>query len=505
MRRSLPWHRLLLFSLVTMVGLLVMLELALWACGIQPASSTRDPYAGFSAFNPHFGLEKDANGVEQVVVLPTRRDVFNPIQFPTRKPPGSYRIICLGGSSTYGRPFFDQTSFPGWLRAFLPAADPSRTWEVINAGAISYASYRVTSVMEELARFEPDLFIIDVGHNEFLERRTYAQVLETPSVLRDLAGMVTRTRTAGVLQAALRAAGALPSAASMRPRSLMGDEVVRIPINAVGPEAYTRDDRFRREVLDHFRAGLNRMAEIAGHARAEMILITPASNLRDFVPFKSEHAPGLAADERREWSRDFARGLAFLEKGEPAAALKAFAAAERVDDRHAELLFRMAQAQSALGDNDSARTNWTRARDEDIVPLRALSETCEIVRAVARQRGLGLVDFERTLGERTDPFAPGDDFFYDHVHMNIEGNRQLALAVIQRLAEQGVVSPSSAWGPQAIAEVSQRVDQAIDRPRCARELEVLASAMDILKQPRMAEVCRRDAARLSTGSTMLPK
>ena len=56
-----------------------------------------------------------------------------------KKESGVTRIICLGGSTTYGRPYNDKTSFCGWLREFLPAVDPSRQWEVINAGGISYA------------------------------------------------------------------------------------------------------------------------------------------------------------------------------------------------------------------------------------------------------------------------------------------------------------------------------------------------------------------------------
>ena len=47
------------------------------------------------------------------------------------------RILCLGGSTTYGRPFDDATSFCGWLRVLLPVADPSRRWEVVNCGGIA--------------------------------------------------------------------------------------------------------------------------------------------------------------------------------------------------------------------------------------------------------------------------------------------------------------------------------------------------------------------------------
>ena len=50
---------------------------------------------------------------------------------------------------------------------------------MINAGGISYASYRVAVVIKELARYEPDLFIIYTGHNEFLEERTYRTLIES--------------------------------------------------------------------------------------------------------------------------------------------------------------------------------------------------------------------------------------------------------------------------------------------------------------------------------------
>ena len=61
-----------------------------------------------------------------------------------------------------------------------PAADPSRRWEVINAGGISYASYREAKLVEEIARYQPDLVLVYSGHNEFLEERTYRKAAAIP-------------------------------------------------------------------------------------------------------------------------------------------------------------------------------------------------------------------------------------------------------------------------------------------------------------------------------------
>ena len=109
-------------------------------------------------------------------------------RFLRQKPGGTFRIVCMAGSATYGRPFWHHTSFAGWLRAFLPKAESPRKWEVINAGAISYATYRVKGLVAELARFEPDLFIAYMGHKEFPTRRPYADVLEPPGLVLAPAG-----------------------------------------------------------------------------------------------------------------------------------------------------------------------------------------------------------------------------------------------------------------------------------------------------------------------------
>ena len=134
---------------------------------------------------PHFSPPRPVHAASQwLVTAQNKRGYFNVQGFPQVKAPGTYRIFTLGGSTTYGRPYDDKTSFSGWLREFLPMADSQRNWEVINAGGISYASYRVAHLMEELVNYQPDLFIIYTGHNEFLEERTYGQI-------RDMSPLVT--------------------------------------------------------------------------------------------------------------------------------------------------------------------------------------------------------------------------------------------------------------------------------------------------------------------------
>ena len=155
-------------------------ELILLLTGVEPVLYAEDPYVGFSSKIPLFVEQRDDADDPWMATARNKLALFNPQRFRARKRGEAYRVFCVGGSTTYGRPYGDSTSFCGWLRELLPAIDPSRQWEVVNAGGISYASYRVALLMEELARYEPDLFVVYSGHNEFLERRTYGSNPSSP-------------------------------------------------------------------------------------------------------------------------------------------------------------------------------------------------------------------------------------------------------------------------------------------------------------------------------------
>src|SRR5690606_27658253 len=126
-------------------SLLVFLALSegvLALVGVKPLSRTEDPYFGFAAGQPLFLKRMAPDGVEVYETNPVKLSHFNFQSFPAKKQPGTFRIFTLGGSTTYGHPWRDSTSFSGWLRELLAGIDTAaggpRRFEVINAGGISY-------------------------------------------------------------------------------------------------------------------------------------------------------------------------------------------------------------------------------------------------------------------------------------------------------------------------------------------------------------------------------
>ncbi|HET6567613.1 MAG TPA: SGNH/GDSL hydrolase family protein [Rhodothermales bacterium] len=87
--------------------------------------------------------------------------------FEVEKQPNTIRVFLLGASTTAGFPYEYQAT-PAWLlHDRLAAAFPDKRVEVINTAITATNSYAVLELVRELVRYDPDLFIVYMGQNEY--------------------------------------------------------------------------------------------------------------------------------------------------------------------------------------------------------------------------------------------------------------------------------------------------------------------------------------------------
>jgi tetratricopeptide (TPR) repeat protein len=448
--RASIWAKLAL-AVATPLVVYSLCEAILWIAGVRPLSLTEDPFVGFAATQPLF-IPGTGDSAGLMVTNPVKLTHFNLQAFPARKSPGTFRIFTVGGSTCYGHPWRDPVSFSGWLRVLLPKADSSRKWEVINCGGISYASYREAMLIAELSKYQPDLFIVYSGHNEFLEERTYRSTESMPKAVRELSGLLEHTRTYSALRRLTRPrAPARPEDAPAKAagKSEMAGEVDDILARTIGPTSYTRDDTLRHDILEHFRASLGRMAELAHAVGAEVLFLTTPGNEKDCSPFKSEPGPGLSAEAAGRISEYRRRA----QGAPPALAAALLDSAAALDDRDADLLYAAGKAAYAAGDFPAAKRLLRKSLDEDICPLRALTPMRDIVLETARARKAGSLDFAGLLEKKTladsGNTVLGEPDFVDHVHLSIDDYRYMALAIMGRMASLGMLKAAPGWDESA--------------------------------------------------------
>lgn len=449
-RTSRRW-RAILFRVAAMgLGVLpfVLIELTLRGFGLGHPSRHDDPFVGFGAVRPLFELNEAGDRYE---IARSKRVHFYPESFAVQKRPREFRIFCIGDSTVQGNPWTTETSFTTWLEISLNAADSSREWDVINCGGVSYASYRMVPILDEILRYQPDLIVLHCSHNEFLEDRTYGELKRTPRWLWRVHEQVSRLRIYNVVRSAVRPP-LTPDPSSQRGegekaelvRTEMPAEVEALLDYRGGLELYHCDEAWLRGVIAHYEFNLRRMTAIARQARVPLILMNPACNLRDSPPFKAEHRAGLSDSNKQRWDElwDAAREHY---GDQPVEAARLLREALVIDDQHAGLRYDLAKVLDSLSQFDAARAEYVQAKELDVCPLRILEPMNDVVRQVGLDTGTPVVDVRALFDRLSRNGIPGNDWFADHVHPTIAGYQRVADEITDELVRLGIVHPQPDW------------------------------------------------------------
>ena len=92
---------------------------------------------------------------------------FRGAEFSKDKPDDTFRIITVGGSTTFGSGVTNENTWPKILEKKLQSISEGKNIEVINAGIPAAASFIESKLIKEkLIHFKPDLIIIFDGNND---------------------------------------------------------------------------------------------------------------------------------------------------------------------------------------------------------------------------------------------------------------------------------------------------------------------------------------------------
>ena len=408
---------------------LVCLEVGLRMTGVGEVREADVPAIGFQATHPLFELD-DAAG--QFKIAKSRQAYFYPDAFAAQKATDEFRIFCLGGSTVQGRPYSIETSFTTWLELSLNAADPSRKWEVVNCGGVSYASYRLVPILQEILAYEPDLFVIYTGHNEFLEARTFANL---PQV-----SPLSQVRTFNLVRSAWSGESRLQGAGQTR--EILSAEVDALLDYRGGLADYHRDEAGHRVTVRQYAENLKQMISLAREANVPIVLMNPASNLKDTPPFKIEPRSDLNEREAAEFENLFTQARAASVVDDRVELLERAVA---IDGQHGGARFLLGHAYLAQCRPEEAREQFIRAKDEDVCSLRMIEPLHEALRAVAESSATPLIDVRRDFELQATDGIPGDNFFLDHIHPSINNHQVIARLLVDHFVAAGFCRPQANW------------------------------------------------------------
>ncbi len=427
-----------LAAVVVVISLLVLGELALRLCVRPPSISPDDPYVSFNGLRPLFALDSTGTKFE---TAEERLTYFCPQSFAAAKGSQTFRVFCLGGSTVQGRPYSVETSFTTWLKLSLRAALPDTDFEVVNCGGISYASYRLVPIMRELLEYEPDLFIIYTGHNEFLEDRTYQRLKRVPRALIRVHRTMLNLRSYSLANEFILTRRARRKGT---PKTILPGEVKAKLDLSDGLESYHRDEIWCQGTIEHFGRNLQTMVRMSRGAGVPVILVNPVSNLKDSPPFKSEFSSDLSTTEI-ERVAELSEQAGKLDWDDAYGKIKLLEQAAEIDSRHAGLLYLIGKCYEHIGRLAEAKKWFVLAKEEDICPLRILEPMHQAILDVAAQHRAALVDARALIAERTEDGVPGSEWLLDHVHPSVLGHQLIADSLYEAMENMKLVRTPKGW------------------------------------------------------------
>lgn len=402
-----------IFAVLLPLVFLALIELSLWLFDAYPQQplfyEVEEDGESFMQINSQVG-ERYFN--KNVMPVPN----LYPQKFAVDKRPETYRIFCVGGSTTAGFPYEMTVPFPKQLELMLREDQPQKNFEVINLGLSAINSFTVVDWIPEILAQSPDLILMYMGHNEFYGAYGTGSTISLGHdgrIVR-LVLKLQKLRVVQMLYSFLRET-AEPALANDNP-TLM-EKVI--------------DDKFiesssvlRIKTRHNFATNLGVILDKCRSADVPVVVSSLASNMKDQIPLD------VTSNPAKESSKAFK-------------------------------LYQKGMREFNQGDTATAYISFQRARNADQVPFRGNDYINEIIFNKASQYGARQVDMEIAFRRASVKGVPGMDLFCDHLHPNPKGYHLMAREFLKTIYDSRLLpSPqerASTSGPLLVTELDWEI------------------------------------------------
>jgi tetratricopeptide (TPR) repeat protein len=357
--------------------------------------------------------------------------------FSEIKKENALRIFVLGGSTTAGYPYFFNGSFSKHLSDRLIHAYPDYDVEVVNLGMTAVSSYTVRDFARECLKYDPDLFIIYAGHNEFYG------ALGSASAQRSIFGTNRSLNLAYLELKQLKIFNLMRSLVSFISKSSSSRnerDFQTLMARMVRDQAIPIDSPVYQNTMNNFKENISDIIKWAQNSHVPVLVGTLSSNIKDQPPFVSIHKMGL---NDKIFNKELENAQQLMNNGRYSQALNILKGLIKKDSGYALTYFYAGECARQLGDYQLAKTYYTHARDLDGLRFRASGDINKILRKLSQQDGVYLSEVEGILEKTSSHGLIGNELMLEHLHPNLEGYFLIGKAFAQTVLTQNLLIHAS--------------------------------------------------------------
>lgn len=350
-----------------------------------------------------------------------------PQMIPVEKSNEVIRIFVLGESAALGDPE-PAYSMGRILKILLQKQFPNHQFEVVNTAITAINSHVILPMAEELAGMGGDYWLVYMGNNEVLGPFGPGTVLGDQIPPQWLLNLSLKAKTTRLGQLA---AGLIGKAGDKSKKEWTG-------LSMFMEQTIEASDPRMDVVQTVFKKNLNSILNEANQAGARVALSTIPVNQVDHAPFSSANPEGLSSEQATLWEESMTQGMQLLGSNLFAEALNSFQKIEKLGKSNAKLQWLIGHCLLKLEQKEDSKLYFRNALQLDTLRFRADNRINQTIRESAKKvKGdwIHLVDAEAVLASKSVAGLPGDDLFWDHVHMKFPGNYLVALMTADWIAK----------------------------------------------------------------------
>ncbi len=348
-----------------------------------------------------------------------------------------YRIFVLGGSTAAGYPYNTlpeyqcAASFPNYLRAILLYNEDMPEIEVLNAASNAFNSQTILQVMKDLKKYQPDLFIIYTGHNEYFGPNEFALSRKANLFIskRAIYSAVMSLRQTYLYQGLRWLIGKIFHSGEAEYKDYASWSLE----NKIKP-----NDPYHKTVIRNFEKNLRDIIRVGRKSGAKVLVCTPISNVT-FPPFISVFSRELTDAEKVRWDSLAVSAEKYYLEENYEEAIRCLEEMNSIDPEYAKVHYYLGMNLAKIRDYDRAAEELKKSVECDALPFRARARIREICREVARQEGAILADTERFFVNLSGKNYPAPYLLLDHVHPIEEGYYYLGLFLAKTIIDNHLI------------------------------------------------------------------
>ena len=322
--------------------------------------------------------------------------------FPVKKTPGKIRGFVVGGSTAQGYPYTSNQSFSAMLQRALVDGNMEKSAEVINMGYSAMSSYYVADVAKKILKYEPDFLLIYAGHNEYYG--TISAMSGQSHYGRKKYLAFKEFRLFQLFDRLLHFKSVSNGGRTLMDRQFAG-------------AAFLQNEEKDRDVAKNFISNINEIVKLYGKKNIPVLIFEPVSNLFDMPPFSGKD------DEK--YKSLIKRSLVTLESGDENEIKICREQGKKYQDN---ANFAYLEAVYQTRDGEDSYLQLIKAKDADCIPFRTRSQlTAELEAYCRKSSNRNLFYIPTSVLMRNNQILPDNNFFADHLHFSIKGNRWIAL------------------------------------------------------------------------------